>query len=186
MGDADRAGEIAERALNLARAHGERGHEAAALRLLADVAVGQQPPRLDHAAERYIAAAAIAEELGLRPLLARSRLGLGQAHRQAGRALEAEEHLAGAMVLFSELGMWTWLDRSEPDLRALGHLVIVARPQVNLYEYLSQKFADDPHVQVVLDRRHDGEGAPRDADRRHHQPVDHALRTRGLAVIIAR
>jgi len=184
MGDFDRAGEIGGRALGLARAHGERGHEAAALRLLADVAAAQ-PATLDDAVEGYAAAAAIAEELGLRPLLARSRLGLGQAHRQAGRVEEAEEHLASAMVLFSELGMWTWLDRSEPDLRALGHLVIVARPQVNLYEYLRQKFADDPDVQVVLDRRHQGEGTPLAADRRH-LPIDQALRSRGLAVIISR
>src|SRR5205085_12467907 len=90
------------------------------------------------------------------------------------------------MVLFSELGMWTWLDRSEPDLRALGHLVIVARPQVNLYEYLRQKFADDPNVQVVLDRRYDGAGArQRTADRRQ-LAIAQALRARGLGVVIQR
>ncbi|HTO11279.1 MAG TPA: adenylate/guanylate cyclase domain-containing protein [Candidatus Binatia bacterium] len=184
MGDLARAGEIGERALGLARAHGERGHEAAALRLLADVAAAEDD-HLSAAAERYAAAIAIAEELGLRPLLARSHLGLGQALRRGGRVQEAEEHLATAVVHFSELGMWSWLDRSEPDLRALGHLVIVARPQVNLYEYLRQKFADDPNVQVVLDRRYDGSAAPLTADRRH-LPTDQALRTRGLAVIISR
>ena len=185
-GDVRRAVEIGERALGLARAHGERGHEAAALRLLADTAAAEQPPRLDIAVERYAAAVAIAEELGLRPLLARSHLGLGQIHRRAGRPLEAEEHLATAVVLFSDLGMWTWLDRSEPDLRALGHLVIVARPQVNLYEYLRQKFADDPNVQVVLDRRYDGTDArQRTADRRQ-LAIDQALRARGLAVVIQR
>ena len=183
MGDIPRATEIGERALGLARAHGERGHEAAALRLLADVnAAHDEPARLDAAAERYADVVEMATELGLRPLLARSLLGLGQALRRAGRVEEAEEHLARAVVLFSDLGMWTWLDRSEPDLRALGHLVIVARPQVNLYEYLRQKFADDPNVQVVLDRRHGD--SPRASDRRHHQPVDQALRARGLAIII--
>ena len=129
---------------------------------------------------------ALSEELGLRPLLARSRMGLGHVYRQASRVEEAEAHIASAIVLFSQLGMWTWLDRSEPDLRALGHLVIVARPQVNLYEYLRQKFADDPNVRVVLDRRQHGADAPLTDDRRHHQPVDLALRSRGLAVIISR
>jgi predicted ATPase/class 3 adenylate cyclase len=186
MGDVERARETAARAFDLARTHGERGHEAAALRLLADVAAAQRPPQIDIATEHFGAAAAIAEELGLRPLLARSRLGLGQVYRQAGRAQEAEEQLASAVVLFSQLGMWTWLDRSEPDLRALGHLVIVARPQVNLYEYLRQKFADDPNVQVVLDRRQDGGGGPRESDRRHHHPIDQALRARGLAVVLRR
>jgi class 3 adenylate cyclase/tetratricopeptide (TPR) repeat protein len=188
IGDLPRAGESGERALELARAHGERGHEAAALRLLADVdAAHNLPERHRAAAARYADAITIAAELGLRPLLARSHLGLGQVLRQDGHAEDAEEHLATAVVLFSDLGMWTWLDRSEPDLRALGHLVIVARPQVNLYEYLRQKFADDPNVQVVLDRRHDAAGSSeRPDDRRHHQPIDRALRTRGLAVILQR
>jgi hypothetical protein len=143
------------------------------------------------ATERYTAAIAIAEELGLRPLLARSHLGLGQLHRRGGQMLEAEEHLATAVVLFSDLGMRAWLDRTEPELRALGHLVIVAKPNVNLYEYLSQKFADDPNVQVVLDRREGQDRRPdggasverRAADRRR-LAIDSALRSRGLAVVI--
>ena len=110
MGDVRRAGEIGERALDLARAHGERGHEAAALRLLADVAGAQDPPVLATATEYYTAAIALAEELALRPLLARSHLGLGQVHRRAGRAPEAEAHLASAIVLFADLGMLAWLD----------------------------------------------------------------------------
>jgi class 3 adenylate cyclase/tetratricopeptide (TPR) repeat protein len=191
VGDVRRAGEIGERALELARTHDERGHEAAARRLLADVAAAQEPPLLSTAVEHYTAAIARAEELALRPLLARSHLGLGQLHRRAGRALEAEAHLANALVLFSELGMRAWLDRSEPELRALGHLVIVARPQVDLYEYLLQKFADDPNVKVVLDRRQgeprgdDGAGsADRPAGDRRLRQIDHALRARGLAVVI--
>jgi class 3 adenylate cyclase/tetratricopeptide (TPR) repeat protein len=186
-GDSRRAGEIAERALALARAHGERGHEAAALRLLGDVAASRA--EVAAAAERFAAAIAIAEELGLRPLLARAHLGLGQLRRREGEVREAEAHLATAVVLFSDLGMRGWLDRSEPELRALGHLVIVARPNVNLYEYLREKFAGDPDVQVVLDRRRGepgAEGAPaverRAADRR--RLVDEALRSRGLAVVI--
>jgi hypothetical protein len=105
--------------------------------------------------------------------------------------LEAEEHLATAVVLFSDLGMRSWLDRTEPELRALGHLVIVARPNVNLYEYLSQKFSGDPNVQVVLDRRegqerrHDGGASvERRASDRRRLAIDQALRSRGLAVVI--
>jgi class 3 adenylate cyclase/tetratricopeptide (TPR) repeat protein len=186
MGDAPRAGSTAERALELARAHGERGHEAAALRLLADVAAAQDPPLLAVATERYSAALRVAEELELRPLLARAHLGLGQLHRRGGQMQAAEAHLATAVVLFSDLGMRSWLDRSEPELRALGHLVIVAKPNVNLYEYLKNKFAGDPDVQVVLDRRSGetpAEGARRGAERRR-VAVDQALRSRGLAVVL--
>ena len=190
-GDALRAADIGERALALARAHGERGHEAAALRLLGDVAAALEPPQVTAATERYAAAIALADELGLRPLLARAHLGMGQLDRRGGRMPEAEEHLATAVVLFSHLGMRSWLDRTEPELRALGHLVIVARPNVNLYEYLSQKFAGDPNVQVVLDRREGQERRPdggasverRAADRRR-LAIDQALRSRGLAVVL--
>jgi class 3 adenylate cyclase/tetratricopeptide (TPR) repeat protein len=189
-GDLARATESARHALELARDHGERGHEAGALRLLGDLAASQEPPQLAAAAERYLAAITLAEELGLRPLLARAHLGRGQLYRRAGQAREAEAHLATAVVLFADLGMRTCLDRSEPELRALGHLVIVARPNVSLYEYLRQKFAGDPDVQVVLDRRH-REPRPdcasaverRAADRRR-LAVDEALRSRGLAVVL--
>ena len=191
-GDAVRAAEIGERALELARAHGERGHEAAALRLLGDVAAVQEPPLLTTASERYATAISIADELGLRPLLARAHLGLGQLHRRGRQVQEAEAHLATAVVLFSDLGMRAWLDRTEPELRALGHLVIVAKPNVNLYEYLKAKFADDPNVQVVLDRRHPeprpegGASVERRAADRRRVAIDQALRSRGLAVVLTR
>jgi hypothetical protein len=94
------------------------------------------------------------------------------------------------VVLFSDLGMRAWLDRSEPELRALGHLVIVARPNVNLYEYLRHKFAGDARVQVVLDRRDSvgsvgGGAVERRATERRRLAIDQALRLRGLAVVIA-
>jgi hypothetical protein len=84
--------------------------------------------------------------------------------------------------------MRAWLEQSQPELKALGHLVIVARTNVNLFDYLTEKFAGDPDVRVILDRR---QGEPkRDgptglSERRRHA-VDQALRTRGLAVIIPR
>jgi len=189
-GDLTRASKSARHALELAHAHGERGHEAGALRLLGDLAASQEPPQLAAASERFLAAITLAEELGLRPLLARAHLGQGQLYRRAGQASEAEAHLATAVVLFADLGMRAWLDRSEPELRALGHLVIVARPNVNVYEYLSEKFAGDPNVQVVLDRRHaeprpgDASAVVRRAADRRRIAVDEALRSRGLAVVL--
>jgi hypothetical protein len=62
----------------------------------------------------------------------------------------------------------------------------VARPHVNLYEYLREKFAGDPNVQVVLDRRQEEAGAvaqQRSAERRQ-LGLDQALRARGLAVVV--
>lgn len=73
----------------------------------------------------------------------------------------------------------------------LGHLFVVARHNVPLYEYLKQEFAGEP-VTVILDRRQ-GERRQRDegpnaeerrrSDRRRHSETDEALRTRGFVVV---
>ena len=60
--------QLAGRALDLARAHKERGHEAWALRLLGEIAAHQAPPEIEPAAHHYRQALALAEELGMRPL----------------------------------------------------------------------------------------------------------------------
>jgi tetratricopeptide (TPR) repeat protein len=69
--------QLAGRALDLARAYKERGHEAWALRLLGEVAAHQAPPEIEPAAHHYRQALALAEELGMRPLVAHCHLGLG-------------------------------------------------------------------------------------------------------------
>ena len=190
-GAADRARSAGERALELARAHGEPGHEAAARRLMGDIAAHAEPIDLDAAGVHYRAALALAEELGMRPLCARIHLGLGELLRRRGELFEAEEHVARATVLFSDLGMRFWLERSEPELRALGHLVIVARDNVELYDYLAAKFAGDTNVRVILDwrqgerRRDDGANGPeRRHEERRRQAIDGKVRSRGLAVVI--
>jgi len=89
-------------------------------------------------------------------------------------------------VLFADLGMQSWLERAQPELKALGRLVIVERTNVNLFDYLTEEFAGDPDLRVILDRRHREplhETALRVAERRHHA-IDQALRTRRLAVVI--
>lgn len=73
-----------------------------------------------------------------------------------------------------------------------GHLFIVARHNVSVYEYLKQEFATEP-VTVILDRRQGErrrgteprEGERRRSDRRSHLDVQEALRTRGFVVVPA-
>src|SRR5262245_28209747 len=52
---------LAERAVVLAREHGERGHEAYALRLLGDIAARRDPPARERAEAYYRQALALAE-----------------------------------------------------------------------------------------------------------------------------
>jgi tetratricopeptide (TPR) repeat protein len=69
-GRIDDAIHFAERALDLSRNHKERGHRAWALRLLGEIALRSDPPDVETAGGHYRQALALAEELGMRPLLA--------------------------------------------------------------------------------------------------------------------
>ena len=180
-GDVAAARATADRAMELSLAHGERAHEAMAWRLIGDIAARGDLRDLSTAREAYEQALALGDELGLRPLVARTHFNLGQLQRRLGLLEDAEAHAARAVVLFADMGLRYWLEQSEPELKALGHLVIVARSNVDLFEYLRRQFAGDP--EIILDRRQSpGPHAGR-AERRHHA-VDGALRTRGLAVVI--
>ena len=126
----------------------------------------------------------------MRPLVARNHLGLGRVYRQAGDRTRAEEHLATASTLLSQLDMRFWFKRAAEELMALGHLFVVARHNMQLYEYLKQEFSGEP-VTVILDRRQgerrDGgqpSGEDRPAPERRARPdVDAALEARGFVVI---
>ena len=118
------AAEQGRRALSLARTQKERGNQVYALRLLGLVASETQPadlgPAIRHsaAARYYEEALALAETLGMRPLVARCRLGLGQLARRVGDAGTAARQLDAAAALLHELGMTYWLERV--DLEGVG------------------------------------------------------------------
>ncbi|HUF92344.1 MAG TPA: adenylate/guanylate cyclase domain-containing protein [Candidatus Limnocylindria bacterium] len=186
-----RAAGAAERAIELAMRHGERGNEAEA-RLLRG-ALAARPEALDvaTAVEEYEHALTIAERLDMRPLQARAHLALGRLHRLVHHNEQAEDHIARAIVLFSGMGMRSWLEQAEPELRALGHLIIVGRSNVDLYDYLVEKFAGDRNVRIILDRRQGkrrraapAEGADPRATERRRQAIDDRIRTRGLAILL--
>jgi tetratricopeptide (TPR) repeat protein len=105
---ADRVGDAAtaaEQALHLAREHVERGHEARALLLLADVALRADAPATDRATALAAQALAQADQMELRPLAAHCHLTLGKASRLAGRRESAERHLTTAADLFRDMEM---------------------------------------------------------------------------------
>jgi tetratricopeptide (TPR) repeat protein len=184
VGDTAGARTAADRAMALALTHGERAHAAMAWRVLGDVAA--RATDFGAARQAYEQSLALADELALRPLSARAHFDLGRLQRRLGHLNDAEDHLARAVVLFADMGMRLWLEQSQPELKALGHLVIVARSNVNLFDYLTEKFAGDPDVRVILDRRQDEpkrDGPTGTAERRRHA-VDQAVRTRGLAIVL--
>jgi hypothetical protein len=59
----------------------------------------------------YATSAALASELGMRPLVAHCRFGLGKLHRRVGDR-RTTEHLTTAMRLFHEMGMQLWFEKA--------------------------------------------------------------------------
>jgi class 3 adenylate cyclase/tetratricopeptide (TPR) repeat protein len=118
-GRTDAAARLAGRALDTARAHRRRGHEAWALRLLAALHAHPESLDLESAESSFRQAIVLANELGMRPLIAHCRLGLGRAYRLAGKRQQANEQLRSAMMLFRALDMRFWLVRTEIEAKEM-------------------------------------------------------------------
>jgi tetratricopeptide (TPR) repeat protein len=110
----------AHRALGLARQYKERGHEAYTLRLLGEIAAREDPLDIGKAENHYGQALALAEELGMRPLVAHCHVGLGKLYRRSGDLRLAKEQLNNGVAMMREMEMGLWLERAEADLKALG------------------------------------------------------------------
>jgi tetratricopeptide (TPR) repeat protein len=112
-GRSDEAGTRADQALEQSRRRGERGHEGWALLLQAEVAASRKGRSRDGALERYGEALALAGALGMRPLEARSHLGLAALHHADGRSDEAGAARDRALELCRAMDMGYWLDRAQ-------------------------------------------------------------------------
>jgi len=107
---------LAGRALDLARAHKERGHEAWALRLLGEIAAHQAPPEIEPAVHHYRQALTLADELGMRPLVAHCHLGLGTLYTKTGQREQARAELSAAIEMYRAMAMTFWLPLAEVAL----------------------------------------------------------------------
>jgi tetratricopeptide (TPR) repeat protein len=190
-GQVERAREVAQRTLELALAHKERGHHARGLKLLGDVMAAASPDDPGAAEDSYRQALALTDELAMRPLTAQTLLGLGQLYQRTGRPAQAADRLADAFLLLHDMGMRPWLSSALDELQTLGHLFVVARSKPALYDDLKRELGGRPAT-VILDRR-EGErrqrvqpDAPerRARDRRHQAAFDETLRARGFAVVV--
>ena len=116
-GDVEAAGGFAAEALVLSRQRRERGFEAWALRLVGEIALHDYTADAESGAEAYVAAIALAGELGLRPLVAHCHLGLGKLHRRTGKRDPAREHLTTATTMYREMDMRFYLEQAEAAMR---------------------------------------------------------------------
>jgi len=115
-GRPDPALAFAEQGLTLARDLGQRGGEAWALRLLGEIASCSDPPDVESAEGHLGEALALAEQLGMRPLVAHCHLGLGRLASRSGKRSLAREHLARAATMYPEMDMGFWLEKAEAAL----------------------------------------------------------------------
>jgi tetratricopeptide (TPR) repeat protein len=119
-GRLEEAHAFAEQALTLAYQHQERANQAYALHLLGDIAARREPLESDQAGEYYRQALALAEELGMRPLVAHCHLGLGTLYGRMGRVEPARAELTAAIELYRAMDMTFWLPQAEAALAAVG------------------------------------------------------------------
>jgi class 3 adenylate cyclase/tetratricopeptide (TPR) repeat protein len=112
----DEATGLARSALAFARDLKARGNEAYALWLLGEIQAHRDPPEVGPAEVVYRQALTLAEELGMRPLLAHCHLGLGTLYAKVGRLAQARAALATAIELLHAMEMTFWLPRAEAAL----------------------------------------------------------------------
>jgi class 3 adenylate cyclase/tetratricopeptide (TPR) repeat protein len=107
---------LAQRALELSRAHRERGHEAWTRRLLAEIHTHHAPSEAEQAEASYRQALALAEELGMRPLVAHCHQGLGTLYARLGQREPARTALSTAIEMYRTMEMIFWLPQAEATL----------------------------------------------------------------------
>jgi tetratricopeptide (TPR) repeat protein len=115
-GHVEEAHALAERALTHACEHQERSNQAWVLRLLGDIAVRHESPERGQAEGHYRQALALAEELGMRPLVAHCHLSLGTLYLKMGRPEPARAELSAAIALYCAMEMTFWLPQAEAAL----------------------------------------------------------------------
>ena len=120
-GCGDEAWQHARQALDLAVQQKARGNEALALHQLGVVQAHADPPDVAQAEAHYQQALALAEELGMRPLVAHCRFGLGTLYTKIGQPKQPRAELSAAITLYRAMDMTLWLPRAEGALaQAVG------------------------------------------------------------------
>jgi tetratricopeptide (TPR) repeat protein len=115
-GRGQEAWQHAHQALDLARQLKECGNEALALHQLGVVQAHADPPDAAQAEAFYRQALALAEELGMRPLVAHCHRGLGMLYAMLGQRAQARTALLTAIEMYRAMDMTFWLPQAEAAL----------------------------------------------------------------------
>ena len=86
------------------------------MRLLGEIAAHGDPPDVELANTHYRQALTLAEELGMRPLLAHCHLDLGTLSAKTGQWEQARAELSTAIEMYRAMEMTFWLPQAEAAL----------------------------------------------------------------------
>jgi class 3 adenylate cyclase/tetratricopeptide (TPR) repeat protein len=117
----DEARRLAERAFELAKQYKEQGHQAWTLKLLGDISMHESRRDPPGAETHYRQALALSEELGMRPLAAHCRMGVGAVFAALGAFDRARAEVDAAREHYRDMAMTRWLDRADTALKNLAH-----------------------------------------------------------------
>ena len=67
----------------------------------------------------YRQALALADELGMRPLVVHCHLGLGKLYWRTGERVKAKEHLTTTTTMYREMDIRFWLEQAEAEVKTL-------------------------------------------------------------------
>jgi tetratricopeptide (TPR) repeat protein len=115
-GRVEEAMQLGQQALEATRTQKQQGYQAYALRLLGDVAAHRTPPQVEEAERHYRQALALAEAIGMRPLMAHCHSGLGMLYLKTQRQGQAHTALSTAITLYRAMEMTFWLPQAEAAL----------------------------------------------------------------------
>jgi class 3 adenylate cyclase/tetratricopeptide (TPR) repeat protein len=113
----DEAAETARGALQLCRDHKIRGYEARSVRLLGDIFSDTNSLDSEKSEWYYQEAKSLADELGMRPLIAHCYAGLAKFYRKTGKEEKVQENLETALKMFQDMDMPFWLSKMEDDMK---------------------------------------------------------------------
>jgi tetratricopeptide (TPR) repeat protein len=115
-GRLEEARQRAAQAVDLTRQYQQRGNHAWALWLLGEGTARQASPAVESAAGHYRQALALADELGMRPLVAHCHRGLGMLYSKLGQQEQARGELSSAIEMYRTMAMTFWLPQAEAVL----------------------------------------------------------------------
>jgi tetratricopeptide (TPR) repeat protein len=106
-------------ALAFARDHKRRAQQPLPLLILGEIASHRDPPAAEEAGASFGEAMALADELGMRPIVAHCHFGFGKLYGRVGKREEAQEHFTISAEMYRAMDMRSWLEKAEVEVSRL-------------------------------------------------------------------